>query len=95
MSTATAARPRMTAAEIEARARQRAIDERLHSFAIEAQRLYLVKSRQSAPGTHHMIRVIGDGKASRLLCDCKGYEYRKSCTHLEVVRRRGERERWL
>src|SRR5439155_91199 len=88
-------RPRMTAAEIEARARDRAVEERLHSFAIEAQRLYLVKSRQSAPGTHHMCRVIGDHIGARVTCDCKGYQYRSSCTHSAVVIRRGEREGWL
>lgn len=89
-ATATAARPRMTAEEIATRARQRAKDEGLHSFAVETHRLYLVKSR-SITGEHHMVRVNGD----RVACDCKGWYYRQSCTHSAVVIRRGEREGWL
>src|SRR5438094_6817239 len=95
MSVATVPRPRMTSEEIEQRARSRAVDERLHSFAVELHRVYLVKSRTSAPGSFHMCRIVGTAQTARVLCDCKGFEYRSSCTHIEVVKRRGEREGWL
>lgn len=78
----------MTHAEIVDRARQRADAEHLHTFKI-SEDLYLVKSRNLAPGTHHMVTVDAHGT---IACDCPGYRYRQSCTHVEAVRRRLERE---
>jgi len=76
---AAAARPRMSTADLTARARSRADAEHLHTWAVEPGRLYLVKSRKLAPGSHHMVRVNGDAVG----CDCPGDVYRGPgvCTH--------------
>lgn len=82
--------------ELVQRARERATLERLHSFCVERGRLYLVKSRKLAPGTHHMVRVHNNGQ---ITCDCPGWEYRAVCAHQQTVAKRLEREaasrRWV
>lgn len=78
----------MTHAEIVERARQRAETEGLQAWKIN-DHLYLVKSRKLDPGSHHMVTVDRTGLVE---CDCPGCLQRRSCTHVEVVRRRLERE---
>jgi hypothetical protein len=57
----------MTDQELNARARERAIRERLHTFKIAGQPVYLVRSRQTEPGSMHPVRVSG-GQVTR--CGC-------------------------
>jgi hypothetical protein len=81
----------MTQVELETRATSRAADEGLHTFRLAGQDAYLVKSRKSDPGGMHVVRVDSAGHV--LDCsDCKGWEYRRSCTHAAAVSRRLERE---
>jgi hypothetical protein len=81
----------MTQVELETRATARAADEGLHTFRLAGQGAYLVKSRKSDPGSMHVVRVDSAGHV--LDCsDCKGWEYRRSCTHAAAVTRRLERE---
>lgn len=82
--------------ELAQRARQRALEENLHSFCVERRRLYLVKSRKLAPGTYHMVRVHRNGQVT---CDCPGWERWSVCAHQQTVVKRLEREasrrRWV
>lgn len=75
--------------ELVQRARERAAEDGLHSFCVERRRLYLVKSRRLAPGTHHMVRVYSNGQVT---CDCPGWERWSVCAHQQTVVKRLERE---
>ncbi|MEJ7655206.1 MAG: hypothetical protein WKH64_18670 [Chloroflexia bacterium] len=79
--------------ELVERARQRATEDGLHSFQVERNKLYLVKSRRLAPGTYHMVRVYWNGQ---ITCDCPGWERWSVCAHQQTVAKRMEREaeRW-
>jgi len=79
----------MTAAEMNERARKRAISERLHTFKVAGRPLYLVRSRQTEPGAMHEVTVSPKGQI--LSCTCTGWFYRNSCTHSQAVLRRIER----
>jgi hypothetical protein len=79
----------MTEQELNSKARQRAIDERLHTFKITGEPIYLVRSRRTEPGSMRQVRVH-DGQVTS--CSCKGWEYRQDCTHAQAVTRRLERE---
>lgn len=46
----------MTTAEPDTRATRRAIDERLHTFKVTGQPVYLVRSRQTEPGSMREVR---------------------------------------
>jgi hypothetical protein len=80
----------MTHAELDQRARQRSIDEGLHTFRLAGRSAYLVKSRKSDPGSMHVV-TVEDGQVTNC-SDCKGWEYRQSCIHAQAVTRRLERE---
>jgi hypothetical protein len=80
----------MTEEELDDRARERAISERLHTFKLAGEPIYMVRSRKSEPGSMHFVRVE-DGRVTSCSC-CKGWEYRQSCTHAAAVTRRLERE---
>lgn len=80
----------MTHEELDMRARQRSIDERLHTFRIAGTPLYMVRSRGTEPGSYHQVRVNGTTVTD---CTCAGWAYRQSCTHAQAVARRLERER--
>jgi hypothetical protein len=79
----------MTTEELQTRATDRAIAERLHTFKIAGQPLYMVRSRETEPGAMHQVHVTA-GAVDH--CDCKGWYYRQSCTHAAAVTRRLERE---
>jgi len=80
----------MTHTELDQRARQRSIDERLHTFKVAGQALYLVRSRETEPGAMHQVRI--NGRKEVASCTCKGWFHRQSCTHAQAVERRLERE---
>lgn len=75
--------------EIETRATQRAIGERLHTFKIAGQPVYMVRSRETEPGAMHQVHITA-GAVDH--CDCKGWYCRQSCTHAAAVTRRLQRE---
>jgi hypothetical protein len=79
----------MTTQEIETRATQRSIDERLHTFKIAGQPIYMVRSRTTEPGSMHQVHVTA-GTVDH--CTCAGWYHRQSCTHAAAVTRRLERE---
>ena len=80
---------RMTPSEMHAKALERAQAERLQAIRITDGSRYLVRSRFSAPGSHHLLEVV-DGRVVR--CDCLGWHYRQVCAHAAAVRRRLTRE---
>ena len=80
----------MTIAELNERARARAIAERLHTFKLAGAPAYLVRSRSTEPGAMHQVTVQG-GRVAHC-SNCAGWEYRRSCTHAQAVTRRLERE---
>jgi hypothetical protein len=79
----------MTSVEIQTRATQRSIAERLHTFKIAGQPIYMVRSRTTEPGSMHQVHVTA-GTVDH--CSCKGWFHRQSCTHAAAVTRRLERE---
>jgi hypothetical protein len=79
----------MTSVEIQTRATQRSIDERLHTFKIAGQPVYMVRSRETEPGSMHQVHVHAGAVQH---CSCKGWFHRQSCTHAAAVTRRLERE---
>jgi hypothetical protein len=80
----------MNELQLEERARQRAVTERLHTFKLAGQPLYLVRSRGTEPGAMHQVHVSRAGEVDD--CTCKSWEYRRMCTHAAAVIRRLERE---
>jgi hypothetical protein len=82
----------MTQAELDQRARQRSIDERLHTFKLAGRPVYLVRSRQSEPGSMHEVTIDPRTGQIQDCSECKGWLYRQSCTHSQAVVRRLERE---
>jgi hypothetical protein len=75
--------------QIETRATNRAITERLHTFKIAGSPLYMVRSRTSEPGSMYQVHVTA-GAVDH--CSCKGWFHRQSCSHAAAVTRRLERE---
>jgi hypothetical protein len=78
----------MTTEELQTRAADRAIAERLHTFKIAGQPMYMVRSRETEPGAMHQVHVHA-GTVDH--CSCKGWYHRQSCTHAAAVTRRLER----
>jgi hypothetical protein len=81
----------MTITELNDRARQRSIDEHLHTFRV-SEGAFLVKSRAYAPGSHHFVTVNPRTGDVTHCSNCPGWHYRQSCTHAQAVERRLERE---
>ncbi len=79
----------MTTEELNEQALQRAVQERLHTFKVAGEPLYMVRSRQTEPGAMHRVSINARGVDH---CTCKGWYYRGSCTHAAAVTRRLERE---
>jgi hypothetical protein len=79
----------MTMTELTERATQRSIDEHLYTFKIAGQPMYMVRSRETEPGSMHQVHVTA---AAADHCSCQGWYYRQSCTHAAAVTRRLERE---
>ena len=80
----------MNERELEELARVRAATERLHTFKLAGEPLYLVRSRGTEPGSMHQVHVSRTGKVDE--CTCKSWAYRRVCTHAAAVTRRLERE---
>lgn len=76
--------------ELQELARARAATERLHTFKLAGEPLYLVRSRGTEPGSMHQVHVGRTGKVDD--CTCKSWAYRRICTHAAAVTRRLERE---
>src|SRR5690242_3846920 len=81
-------KPRMSIAELEARANQRAHDERVHIFTVPGREGVYQTSSKSEPGVKYSL-VSRDGIQA---CSCKGFEYRANCKHIEALRNRLARE---
>ena len=81
----------MTQQQLQQRAMDRAQTERLHTFRLAGDAGYLVKSRKMEPGAFHRVTTLDDGYV--IGCDCKGWQYRRSCTHAAAVSRRVSRGR--
>jgi hypothetical protein len=79
----------LSQAELDERARRRAVEEHLRTWELAGQDTYLVKSRLSEPGSMHQVTAPAGQVTS---CTCKGWYYRRSCTHAQAVLRRLERE---
>jgi hypothetical protein len=79
----------MTTQELNERATARAVAERLHTFKVAGQAIYLVRSRETEPGAMHQVHVTA-GAVDR--CSCRGWGFRQSCTHAAAVTRRLQRE---
>ena len=76
--------------ELQERARLRAAAERLHTFKLAGEQLYLVRSRGTEPGSMHQVHVSLSGEVDD--CTCKSWQYRRVCTHAAAVTRRLKRE---
>jgi hypothetical protein len=78
----------MTTAELQARAHQRAYDQRIHIFAIRNRPGYYTARSRSEPGRRYTLVAIG----SDIACSCPGFYYRRNCKHVEALRNRLARE---
>jgi hypothetical protein len=78
----------MSLAEMEARAAQRAHDEHVHIFAVPGRPGVYQTTSKSEPGKKYTL-VSKNGIEA---CSCRGYEYRRSCKHIEALRNRLARE---
>jgi hypothetical protein len=79
-------RPLMSRETLQARAMQRASDERVHIFAVPGRpNCYIVKS-------HAERYYLVAGPDGTVGCSCKGFEYRQSCKHAEALKMRLGRE---
>lgn len=79
----------MSPQELNERATARAIGERLHTFKLAGQPVYMVRSRETEVGAMHQVHVTA-GTVDH--CTCPGWFYRQSCTHAAAVTRRLQRE---
>src|SRR4051794_34667496 len=82
-SPSQSSRSPMCQAELEARAIARAREERVRIRATARPGVYTTVSK-SAPSKRYTL-VSSDGVEA---CSCKGYEYRRSCKHVEALRNR-------
>jgi hypothetical protein len=79
----------MSRETLQARAMQRASEERVHVFAVQGRpNCYIVKSHSNPAQRYYL--VAGPGGA--VGCSCKGFEYRQSCKHAEALKTRLGRE---
>lgn len=78
----------MTTAELQARANQRAHNEHVYICAVPGRPdVYTTRSKSEPTARYYLARLDGDAA-----CSCKGYEYRKSCKHVEALKNRLARE---
>ena len=78
----------MIAAELQARAHQRAYDERIHIRAVRNRPGYYTTRSRSQPDRRYTLVAIG----SDIACSCPGFAYRRNCKHVEALRNRLARE---
>ncbi len=81
-------RPRMTAAEQQARAIDRAHREHVHIFRVPGRPGVFRTASKSEPGERYSL-VVQDGEEA---CSCRAFAYRKLCKHVEALRNRLARE---
>ena len=77
-----------TPVEQQARALQRAYDQRVHIFAVPGRLGVYITRSKSHPKMRYSL-VARDGE---LACSCPGFAYRQSCKHAEGLRNRLARE---
>lgn len=53
---------------------------------LEGVNFYVIPS-QAEPGRVHLVRQL----ATRLSCDCRGYQYRNKCCHVDAVKAHKQR----
>lgn len=80
----TPARPRMSAAQIDARALARATDERVRINAVPGLPGRYWTSSKSAPGVRYALVDTG----REVACSCPGFQYRASCKHVAGLLKR-------
>ncbi len=78
----------MTTAELTARAADRARTEHVQIRAIAGRPGFYTTRSKTNRAEHYTLVDIDGGQA----CTCKGFEYRKSCKHVEALRNRLARE---
>lgn len=74
--------------ELEARAHQRAYDQRVHIFAVPGREGVYTTRSKSEPHVRYSL-VARDGEVA---CSCAGFAYRQSCKHSEALKNRLGRE---
>jgi hypothetical protein len=80
----------MERAELEARAIQRAKDERVRIWRVEGTtNVYRTRSKSNP---NEWYSLVADNETDIFACSCKGYEFRKSCKHASALRLRLARE---
>lgn len=78
----------MTAAELQARAHQRAYEQRVSIRAVRNRPGYYTARSRSEPRRRYTLVALGDDIA----CSCPGFHYRRHCKHVEALRNRLARE---
>jgi hypothetical protein len=78
----------MTAAELQARAHQRAYEQRVSIRAVRNRPGYYTARSRSEPHRRYTLVALGDDIA----CSCPGFYYRRHCKHVEALRNRLARE---
>jgi hypothetical protein len=74
--------------ELEARAHQRAYDQRVHIFSVPGREGVYVTRSKSLPRVRYSL-FARDGEVA---CSCAGFAYRGSCKHSEALKNRLARE---
>ncbi len=78
----------MTAAELQARAHERAYKEHIYIRAVPNRPGYYTSRSRSEPHRRHTLVVIG----ADIACSCAGFYHRRNCKHVEALRNRLARE---
>jgi hypothetical protein len=78
----------MSLAQLEARANARAREQHVHIFAVPGRLGVYQTSSKSEPGKKYTLVAKNAIEA----CSCRGFEYRRSCKHVEALRNRLARE---
>lgn len=78
----------MSAAELRARAHERAFDEHIYIRAAPNRPGYYTTRSRTDPRRRYTIVAIGNDVA----CSCRGFAYRRHCKHVEALCNRFARE---
>jgi hypothetical protein len=74
--------------ELDARAHQRAYEQRVHIFAVPGRPGVYTTRSKSEPRVRYSLFANGDDVA----CSCAGFSFRQSCKHSEALKNRLGRE---
>ena len=80
----------MEPSELEARAKARALAERVRVVKLAGTNRYLARSRTAEPGSYFELDVSPWG---HIRCSCSAYTYRGVCKHVMALKMRLARER--